>query len=67
MALSPRLREVCALPALPLDEAAAYVAAAYILFVALLLVYVTIIGRKIARSGRQIGELAHQIDRDRER
>jgi hypothetical protein len=56
---------VWVLPALPLDEAGAYVAAAYILFVALLLVYVTIIGRKIARSERQLGELVRRIDRDR--
>jgi hypothetical protein len=65
VALSPRLREVCWLPALPLDEAGTYVAAAYIVFVALLLVYVTIIGHKIARTERQLGELARQIDRDR--
>jgi hypothetical protein len=43
------------------------VAAAYILFVALLLVYVGIIGRKVARSERQLGGLVRQIDRDRER
>jgi isoprenylcysteine carboxyl methyltransferase (ICMT) family protein YpbQ len=56
---------VCGLPALPLDEAGTYVAGAYIVFIALLLVYVTIIGRRIARSERQLGELVRRIDRDR--
>jgi hypothetical protein len=44
-------------PALPLDEAGKYVAAAYVVFVALILIYVAIIGAKIARIDRQIGEL----------
>jgi hypothetical protein len=42
---------------LPLDEAGKYVAAAYVVFVALILVYVAIIGAKIARIDRQISEL----------
>ena len=37
------------MPALPLDEAGKYVAAAYIVFLALILIYVAIIGAKIAR------------------
>jgi hypothetical protein len=44
-------------PALPLDEAGKYVAGAYVVFVALILVYVAIIGAKIARIDRQISEL----------
>jgi hypothetical protein len=44
-------------PALPLDEAGRYVAAAYVVFVALILIYVAIIGAKIARIERQITEL----------
>jgi hypothetical protein len=44
-------------PALPLDEAGKYVAAAYVVFVALILLYVAIIGAKIARIERQISEL----------
>jgi hypothetical protein len=44
-------------PALPLDEAGKYVAAAYVVFVALILIYVAIIGAKIARIERQITEL----------
>jgi hypothetical protein len=42
---------------LPLDEAGKYVAAAYVVFVALILIYVAIIGAKIARIERQITEL----------
>ena len=45
------------MPALPLDEAGKYVAAAYVVFVALILLYVAIIGAKIARIDRQISEL----------
>jgi hypothetical protein len=44
-------------PALPLDEAGKYVAAAYVVFVALILIYVAIIAAKIARIDRQISEL----------
>ena len=46
------------MPALPLDEAGKYVAGAYVVFVALILVYVAIIGAKIARVDRQLTELA---------
>ena len=45
------------MPALPLDEAGKYVAGAYVVFVALILFYVAIIGAKIARIERQITEL----------
>ena len=45
------------MPALPLDEAGKYVAAAYVVFVALILIYVAIIAAKIARIDRQISEL----------
>jgi hypothetical protein len=44
-------------PALPLDEAGKYVAGAYVVFLALILIYVAIIGAKIARLERQISEL----------
>jgi hypothetical protein len=49
-------------PALPLDEAGKYVAGAYVVFVALILVYVAIIGAKIARIDREITELASEDD-----
>jgi hypothetical protein len=47
-------------PALPLDEAGKYVAGAYVVFVALILIYVAIIGAKIARIDRQISELVSE-------
>ncbi len=45
------------MPALPLDEAGKYVAAAYLVFMTLIVIYVAIIGSKIARLERQVGEL----------
>ncbi len=45
------------MPALPLDEAGKYVAGAYVVFLALILLYVAIIAAKIARIERQISEL----------
>ncbi len=50
------------MPALPLDEAGKYVAGAYVVFLALILVYVAIIGTKIARIDRQISELVASED-----
>ena len=50
------------MPALPLDEAGKYVAGAYTVFLALILVYVAIIGAKIARIDRDISELASEED-----
>jgi hypothetical protein len=46
-----------ALPALPLHEAGKYVAAAYIVAFVLVLVYVTIMGIRLNRIGRRLGEL----------
>jgi hypothetical protein len=45
------------MPALPLDEAGKYVAAAYVVFVALILVYVAIMAAKLERMERELGEL----------
>ena len=45
------------MPALPLDEAGKYVAGAYLVFLTLLVVYVAIIGAKIARIDRELEEL----------
>ena len=46
------------MPAMPLDEAGKYVAGAYVSFLTLILVYVAIIGTKIARIERKLFELA---------
>ena len=45
------------MPALPLDEAGKYVAAAYLVFLTLILVYVAIMGAKISRIERDVSEL----------
>jgi hypothetical protein len=45
------------MPALPLDEAGKYVAGAYVVFLTLVVLYVAIIGSKIARIEREISEL----------
>ena len=44
-------------PALPLDEAGKYVAAAYIVFLVLILVYVAIMAAKQQRMERELKEL----------
>jgi hypothetical protein len=51
------------MPALPLDEAGPYVAAAYLVFLGLILVYVAIMASKLARISRELGELAEIVDR----
>ena len=54
------------MPALPLDEAGKYVAGAYVVFLTLILVYVAIIGAKIARIEQQVDELLELAERERE-
>ena len=51
------------MPALPLDDAGPYVAAAYLVFLALVLIYVAIMAAKLARIQRDIGELAELAER----
>jgi hypothetical protein len=46
------------MPALPLDEAGKYVAGAYLVFLALVLIYVAIMAVRLARVERELGELA---------
>jgi hypothetical protein len=46
------------MPALPLDEAGKYVAAAYVVFVILLVVYIGIMAAKLSRISREIEEIA---------
>jgi hypothetical protein len=53
------------MPALPLDEAGKYVAGAYVVFVALLLIYVAIMAAKLQRIGRELRELADRAEDDR--
>jgi len=52
------------MPALPLDTAGKYVAGAYLVFLTLVLVYVAIIGAKIARIEREVTGLVELVDED---
>jgi hypothetical protein len=47
-----------AVPALPLDEAGKYVAGAYVVFLALIVIYVAIMAAKLQRIERELRELA---------
>ncbi len=50
-------------PALPLDEAGKYVAAAYLVFLALILIYVAIMAAKLAKIEREVVDLAELVER----
>jgi hypothetical protein len=50
------------MPALPLDEAGKYVAAAYLVFLALILIYVAIMATKLGRIEREISELSEIVE-----
>ena len=52
------------MPALPLDDAGPYVAAAYLVFVGLILVYVAIMASKLVRIEREVRELT-ELTKDR--
>ena len=52
------------MPALPLDEAGAYVAAAYAVFLVLLVVDVAIMARHVTRVREDLRELAAEIRRE---
>jgi hypothetical protein len=51
------------MPALPLDDAGPYVAGAYLVFVALILVYVVIMASKLSRIERELVELSDIVER----
>jgi hypothetical protein len=51
------------MPALPLDDAGPYVAAAYLVFLGLILVYVAIMAAKLVRIEREVSELAELVER----
>jgi hypothetical protein len=52
---------------MPLHEAVKYVAGAYIVFFALVLIYVAIMSIRLSRVERELGELAELAERRRER
>jgi hypothetical protein len=51
------------MPALPLDEAGKYVAAAYLVFLALVLIYVAIMAGRLARIEKDLGEVTELLER----
>ena len=51
------------MPALPLHTAGPYVAAAYIVFLALILLYVAIMAGKLSRVEREVDELTELAQR----
>jgi hypothetical protein len=53
------------MPALPLDKAGPYVAAAYLVFLALILIYVAIMAVKLVHIERELGELNELAERRR--
>jgi len=54
-----------AAPALPLHSAGKYVAGAYVVFVAMILVYVSIMAIRLARNERDIAELRRDLEASR--
>jgi CcmD family protein len=58
------LGSLAAAPALPLHEAGKYVAAAYIVAFALILIYVAIMATRLSRIERELGELLMLTERD---
>ena len=57
---------IVAAPALPLDDAGEYVAGAYLVFLALLLIYVAIMSVRLGRVDRELGELASLAEQKRD-
>ena len=53
-------------PALPLHTAGKYVAGAYIVFLALVLVYVAIMATRLSRTERELAELRRDVEAQRD-
>jgi hypothetical protein len=51
------------MPALPLDEAGKYVAAAYLVFLALILIYVAIMAGRLSRIERDLDEVTDLLEK----
>ena len=52
-------------PALPLHSAGKYVAGAYIVFVAILLMYVGIMATRLSRTERELDQLRRDVEAQR--
>jgi hypothetical protein len=55
------LLTIAELPALPLHTAGKYVAAAYVVLFAMVLVYLAIVAIRMGRTERELGELLEQL------
>jgi hypothetical protein len=53
------------MPALPLDTAGKYVAAAYLVFLALILIYVAIMASRLGRIEKDLGEVVDLLEQKR--
>lgn len=53
------------MPALPLEEAGKYVAAAYVVFIALLVLYVAIMSRRLRRLESDVERMESEEPEDR--
>jgi phosphatidylserine synthase len=53
-------------PALPLHTAGKYVAGAYIVFLAMVLIYVAIMATRLSRTERELAELRRDIEAQRQ-
>ncbi len=53
-------------PALPLHSAGKYVAGAYIVFLAIVLIYVAIMATRLSRTERELVELRRDVEARRE-
>jgi phosphatidylserine synthase len=51
-------------PALPLHEAGRYVAGAYVVLFAIVLIYVAIMAVRLSRIERELGELLEKVDHE---
>ena len=51
------------MPALPLDTAGKYVAAAYLVFLALILIYVAIMAGRLSRIEKDLGEVIDLLEK----
>jgi hypothetical protein len=56
---------LAAAPALPLHAAGKYVAGAYIVFLAIVLIYVGIMATRLSRTERELAELRRDVDERR--
>jgi hypothetical protein len=55
---------LAAAPALPLHSAGKYVAGAYIVFLAIVLIYVAIMAKRLSTTQRELARLQREIDAD---